>query len=278
MGLKFHKMTGTGNDFIFIDNFDKSIDLDPAELARKLCPRGTSVGADGLAFLEPDDKYDFQWRFHNADGSAAEMCGNGSRCAAWLMNRLGHTGTEVKFRTLAGVIGATVKDDHVRVEMTRPLNIQPRFQLDLDDGRSLDCGFIVTGPPHATVFVDDVEAIDIKELGPKIRRHPRFGQAGANANFVSPAGDGSWNIRTFERGVEGETLACGTGCVASALLLGLRGMASSPTKLNVRSGEELIIHYQTNETLTDPWPTPVYMEGPTLLVYEAELSEGVLDD
>ena len=114
--------------FIFIDNFDKSIDLDPAELARKLCPRGTSVGADGLAFLEPDEKYDFQWRFHNADGSAAEMCGNASRCAAWLMNKLGHTGTEVKFRTLAGVIGAAVKGDYVRVEMTRPLAAEPRFK------------------------------------------------------------------------------------------------------------------------------------------------------
>jgi len=274
MGLEFYKMSGLGNDFILIDNFEGRLKEDPADLARRLCPRRTSVGADGLVVLEPDDEVDFRWRFHNSDGSEAEMCGNASRCAARLAVRLGRAGEKLAFRTLAGIIRAEVSGDRVKVELPRPERLRRGVSLALD-GASLQADFIVAGVPHAVVLVEDLEAVDVAGLGAKIRYHAQFAPAGTNADFISLLGPDRLGLRTYERGVEGETLACGTGAVASAVLAHLRGLVASPTRVRVRSGEELVIHYAANPEGLDPWPGAVLMEGQATLVYQAELSQEV---
>ncbi|MBW2617624.1 MAG: diaminopimelate epimerase [Deltaproteobacteria bacterium] len=277
MSLRFHKMSGAGNDFILIDNFDGAMDADAGPLARRLCPRRTSVGADGLVTLEPDPKgqADFSWRFHNADGSEAEMCGNAARCAAWLAHQLGRAGRKLSFRTRAGLIRAEVKGNQVRVEMPGPHTIKTGLDLKVGGG-GLEAGFINTGVPHVVVRVDQAEAIDLAGQGAKVRHHPDFAPAGTNANFYSLAAGGVLRMRTFERGVEAETLACGTGAVAVALMAHLKGRAAPPTRVLMSSGAELVIDYQANPKGIDPWPGPVLMEGPVTLVYTAELSEEVL--
>lgn len=271
MGLKFHKMTGLGNDFIFIDNFDGDKDLDPAGLARRLCPRGTSVGADGLVILEPDaeGEVDFQWRFHNSDGSLAEMCGNASRCAARLAHLLGRTGPEVAFRTVAGVIRAEVNGRIVKTQMTGATDTRAKIDLSVD-GVDLDVGFSNTGVPHAVLFVDDVASAPLRELGPKVRNHPDFGAAGTNAMFVRVIDRHTIQMRSFERGVEDETQACGTGATAAALVAGLRGLVDSPTRVLVTGERWLIIHYDDNPGSEQTWPGEVYMEGDAAVVYTGE--------
>jgi len=274
LGLRFYKMTGAGNDFIFIDNTSLKIKDGAAELARRLCPRGLSAGADGLVLLEPDEELDFRWRFFNSDGSEAEMCGNAGRCAARLAVMLGLAKEKLSFRTVAGVISAEVKGRIVKVEMTRPVQVRPSFDLGVD-GRTRQVGFINTGVPHVVFFVDNVDGIDVAGEGPKVRFHQQFSPAGANVNWASVAEDGTVLIRTYERGVEAETLACGTGAVAVALIGSLRGLVESPTRVRVMSGEELIIHYPPNPAAADPWPGAIFMEGLATLVYTAELSEEV---
>jgi len=274
MDLEFYKMSGLGNDFILIDNFEGRLREDPADLARRLCPRRVSVGADGLVVLEPDDEVDFRWRFHNSDGSEAEMCGNASRCAAKLAVRLGRAGEKLAFRTLAGIIRAEVSGDRVKVELPRPERLRRGISLALDSA-SLQADFIVAGVPHAVVLVEDLEAVDVAGLGAQIRYHAQFAPAGTNADFISLLGPDWLGLRTYERGVEDETLACGTGAIASALLAHLRGLVASPTRVRVRSGEELVIHYAANPEGLDPWPGAVLMEGQATLVYRAELSQEV---
>ena len=276
MSLRFYKMSGAGNDYILIDNFEGLISADPARLACRLCPRRTSVGADGLLLLEPDPagEVDFQWRFHNADGSEAEMCGNAARCAARLAHQLGRAGTELAFRTVAGVIRAEVEGAQVRVEMTQPQSIRSELGLSLDN-KTLTAGFINTGVPHVVIEVADAEKVNLAELGAQVRHHPDFAPAGANVNFYHQTSEGVLRMRTFERGVEAETLACGTGAVAVALMAHLKGRAAPPTRMLMSSGAELVIDYQANPEGVDPWPGPVFISGEATLIYTAELREEV---
>lgn len=276
MDLKFYKMSGAGNDFILIDNFEGRLSADPARLARRLCTRRTSVGADGLLLLEPDPagEVDFQWRFHNADGSAAEMCGNAARCAARLAHQLGRAGTRLAFRTAAGVVRAEVDGSWVKVEMTKPQSIRSALSL-IVAGQALTAGFINTGVPHLVIEVADAEKVNLAELGSRLRHHPEFAPAGTNADFYHLTSDGALRMRTFERGVEAETLACGTGAVAVALLAHLKGRTSPPSRVLTSSGAELVVDYQANPKGADPWPGPVFLCGEATLIYTAELAEEV---
>lgn len=244
--IAFAKMSGTGNDFILIDNRDE---LFPegikSKLARSLCERRLGVGADGLILLERPSLRgcDIRMRIFNPDGSEAEMCGNGSRCLASFAYESGAARQKMTIQTLAGPVRAEVTDGYVEVELTPPGEIATVGELELEGARP-EVFFVNTGVPHAVTFVQDLEAIDVRRLGRAIRFHKAFAPAGTNADFVAISGQNSIAIRTYERGVEDETLACGTGAAASALVAAWRQGWSGPVQVNVRSGEKLTIRFE----------------------------------
>ncbi len=269
--IPFYKMTGSGNDFILIDNRNSILSgTEYRELARMACRRKYSAGADGLIIIENDNEVDFRWRFFNADGSEAEMCGNGGRCAARFAYLKGIVDRpQLSFRTLAGIISAEVKDTKVKLEMTTPAQIELDFYLDLDN-KKMRCNFVNTGVPHVVVFLDNAEQLEhfeVVEIGRKIRFHDRFQPAGTNVNFVVRTDNHSMIIRTYERGVEDETLACGTGSIAGAVIGASRGLVESPVKLTTRSGETLTIYFDRNDLDFKN----VFLEGDALVAYEGVL-------
>lgn len=269
MKIPFMKMSGSGNDFILIDHRKPFIDGDRMkEFARKVCRRRISVGADGLIFIENSEKADFKWRFFNADGSEGEMCGNGGRCAARFAHLKGITGPSLTFETLAGMISAQVNEKRVKLEMTKPHSLKLDETL-LIDGKQQTLSSINTGVPHAVLFLDDIEHLNIVQLGRSIRYHPHFAPSGTNANFVRLEKGSQLSIRTYERGVEDETLACGTGAVASALIAAFKGLARSPVSVKTRGGELLTVHFE----IEGEEVKRVFFEGEVHIIYEAEMWE-----
>jgi diaminopimelate epimerase len=266
--LKFWKMNGAGNDFVMLDNRNLSLKLSKDEIAQ-LCDRHRGVGADGLLAVEPPaNGADWKMRYYNADGGEAEMCGNGARCFARFVNQLhGNSLAGVKFETLAGVIGAEFVGDQVRINMSEPHSLKLNQTLNVDD-TTLQVHSINTGVPHAVVFVDDLDKVDVQRLGSGLRYHEAFAPKGTNANFVKVTGPGSISIRTYERGVEGETLACGTGMVACALICHeLQGFAS-PVSVLVKGGDTLRIGFEkTGATYLN-----VTLHGPADFVFEGTVN------
>jgi diaminopimelate epimerase len=247
--LAFVKMSGAGNDFVLVDNRDGRIrEKAKAALARAVCPRRTSVGADGLILLERPRSPDagVRMRILNPDGSEAEMCGNGARCLAHFARSVGAAGDDImEIETPAGVVSARVTGATVKVGLTRPGEAASRGVLRFAD-REGEVFFVDTGVPHAVVFfesVDATDADDIRRWGRALRRHEAFRPAGANADFAAVAGPGRLTLRTYERGVEDETLACGTGATAAALVAAWREEWPSPVEVRVRSGETLRVHF-----------------------------------
>jgi len=270
--IDFYKMSGSGNDFILVDNRAKVIDAAvAAALARNLCTRKVSVGADGLILIENDDEVDFRWNFFNADGSTAEMCGNGGRCVARLANILGISGPSLSFRTLAGIIRAEVSGSRVKLQMTEPRDLRLDLELELN-GQRFSTHFVNTGVPHTVFILDGPDILAQQEvvgLGRKVRYHSQFAPAGTNVNFVAVLGEHSIAIRTYERGVEDETLACGTGATAVALVGAAKGIVRPPVDVHTKSGETLTIYFESKKGL----PREVYMEGETRVVYQGRLWE-----
>jgi len=265
-------MSGTGNDFIIIDNRSGSIpEEEMADFAVNACRRSQSVGADGLILIQDDPNVDFSWRFFNSDGSAAEMCGNGARCAARFASLNGIAGSDMTFRTTVGPIKARVDGKSVRVQLTPPSGMEKSFSLNLGGGKELEVGYINTGVPHTVVFVQsgDLQKYPVVELGREIRFHPRFAPAGTNVNFVEVFNSNTIGVRTYERGVEGETLACGTGAVASTVLCVARQTAVPPVEVHTSGGDILKIHLDP----ADPLGEEVYLEGAALIVYSGQLTE-----
>ncbi len=237
-------MQGSGNDFILIDdrrNVLKGMSL--KLLAKNICNRHYSVGADGLIVVVPSKKADFKWRFLNADGSEAEMCGNGSRCVARFAYLKKIAKREMAFETRAGIIHAEVKKDVVRVQLTDASGLRANINVPLG-GTTRTGHFINTGVPHLVYFSTVLDAEDVEGIGRRTRYHELFQPAGTNVNFVEVQGPHKLRIRTYERGVEGETLACGTGSVAGALVAGSLGLAASPVIVTTRSGEKLTVSFE----------------------------------
>ena len=267
--IPFFKMSGSGNDFILIDN--RQAVVPEAQLNRLVtgaCRRKMSVGADGMILIEPSDSVDFKWRFFNADGSLPDMCGNGARCAARFAFIHGIAGRQMAFETLAGIIHASVGDEGVKIRMTEPKDLKTGTILDLD-GATFVVGSVNTGVPHVVTVVDDIEALDVVETGRLIRQHHDFAPEGTNANFVAVGKNGEILIRTYERGVEDETLACGTGNVAAALIMAHdRGLAS-PVTLTTRSGGKLTVHFKTQGDRYED----VFLEGDARVIYRGDLWE-----
>jgi len=265
--IEFYKMSGSGNDFILIDNRDGSLDVgDVVAFVKKVCERKVSVGADGLILVERSNKVDFRWRFFNADGSEVEMCGNGGRCAARFAFLKGIAGKRVSFETVAGIIDAEVRGDVVKLRLTDPgaLVMDDRIRIK---NETLFVHSINTGVPHVVHFVRDPDDFDVFGTGRAIRTHEHYQPAGTNANFVAVEDQHTLRVRTYERGVEDETLACGTGSVASALIAARKEFVESPVEVRVQSGERLTIHFER----TEDGFAKVYLEGKVRVVYQGSL-------
>ena len=264
-------MNGSGNDFILIDQRADSLKgVFFSLFARTICRREL-VGADGLILVENSNGADFKWRFFNSDGSEAEMCGNGGRCAARFAFQNGIAGRNLSFETLAGIIHAQVKNNRVKLQLPQPNGLKLNQKISLDD-KDYSLGIVNTGVPHAVLVVQDLEKAPIQELGRKIRFHPAFQPAGANVNFIQVIDENQINIRTYERGVEDETLACGTGSAAAVLVSGALKQVKSPVEAHTRGGEVLTVYFDINNANA---LSQVYLEGDTCLVFEGTLGEDV---
>jgi len=255
--LKFTKMVGSGNDFIVITGKPPG---NLPKLARILCDRKFGIGADGLLLLDKCKNADLSMRVFNADGSAARMCGNGARCAAFFSGK-----PKARLRTPAGVIQAEVHGAQVKIQLTAPRDIKLDIPIMVND-RLLKVNFINTGVPHVVVFVNGINAIDVRQIGASIRNHAKFRPAGTNVNFAEVKEPNTISIRTYERGVEDETLACGTGSAAAALIFALKNNLDNLIKVKTESGEILKVYFQKE----DGEFRKVWLEGSARIVYKGE--------
>lgn len=265
--LSFTKMNGAGNDFVMVDNRDLSRSLDRGTIAQ-LCDRHRGVGADGLIAVEPaENGADFKMRYYNADGGEAEMCGNGARCFARFASRLSGKTDSVSFETLAGVIGARFIGERVQLQMSVPKDLALGAKLTAH-GQDVTVHFVNTGVPHAIVFVDSLGAVDVRNVGAALRYHDHFAPKGTNANFVEIEAPRVLGIRTYERGVEDETLACGTGVCAAALIHHALTGATSPIEVRVKGGDTMEVGFVP----TDDGYTEVTLTGPADFVFEGQVA------
>lgn len=267
MNVRFTKMNGAGNDFVLIDNRQGQIRLKPDDVMR-ICHRHRGVGADGVLMLVPakNGRADWAWDFFNSDGSTAEMCGNGARCFARFVKReVGANGT-LSFETGAGVITANFDGDRVKINLTDPKEMRLNEQIPLAGGPTV-VHSLNTGVPHAVLFVKDADDAMVRNIGAEIRFHKHFQPRGTNVNFVQVLGPQSIRVRTYERGVEAETLACGTGVTASALITAKLHHWSSPIKVNVHGGDTLEVSFRAeDDTFKD-----VFLSGPADFVFDGQM-------
>ena len=255
--LRFTKMNGAGNDFILIDNRAGDIHLNHTQIAR-LCDRHRGIGADGILLLEnPSYHADFRMRYFNADGGEAEMCGNGARCFARFANQVAGAHGKISFETPAGVISAELAGDLVTLQMTEPTDLRLSVPLQIGAEKKI-VHFVNSGVPHVVVPVAQVGDVDVSRDGSALRHHEMFSPKGANVNFIEKRGADKIAVRTYERGVEDETLACGTGVVASALIFAATENMNGPIDVIARGGDELRVGFEKidkqfrNVTLTGP--------------------------
>ena len=240
--IPFTKMVASGNDFIVVDNRDKAIQ-NPSAFARRICRSHLGVGADGVLLIEKSKKADFKMRIVNSDGSEAEACGNGFRCIAlFAKQKLGFP-DRFRFESLSGLIEAELQGRKIQVQLIKPKNFQQEKVLEVL-GHRLHYFFINTGVPHVVIFVEGLSKMNVQQLGKAIRKHPQFAPKGTNVNFVEVKGRQDIDVRTYERGVEVETLACGTGSTASAVVSSLAGYTKPPVRVKTSGGEILLINFQ----------------------------------
>ncbi len=268
--IEFNKMVASGNDFIVTDNRRNQLAVKDSQLsdfARKLCDRKFGIGADGLLIIDKSRNADLRMRIFNPDGSEAEMCGNGLRCAAlWAKSKIKNKKSKISIDTKAGILEAVVSKDLVKVKMTDPKDLKLNIPLNIN-GEKYEVNFVNTGVPHTILFVNDIRNTNVRGLGKIIRFHPRFLPNGTNVDFVKLENKKHIISRTYERGVEDETLACGTGATAAALITGLKfNIRGSDCKIEVKtqSGEMLKIYF---DNLKDKI-TNVYLEGRAEIVYK----------
>ncbi len=262
----FFKMQGSGNDFILWDNTALRLPRRfMSSWASTLCPRAFAIGADGMIFLDnpASADLDYTWHFYNADGSRAEMCGNGSRCAALLAYELGLAGKNQTFGTDAGSISAQIKDKgQVRVQLTPARDLQLHMMLTFQENVPVNVHFVNTGVPHSVVLCADLHKVNVSDTGRMIRMHPDFAPAGTNVNFIQVKDQNSILLRTYERGVERETFACGTGAAASAIIATALDLCSSPVEVTTTGKERLTIDIQENH---------VYLTGKADFIYQGKV-------
>lgn len=287
--LKFYKLQASGNDFILIDkgSFLKKKDKKHlSQFAKKYCLRKQAIGADGMLIIEPSKKADFKMRIFNADGTEAEMCGNGARCAAlWkaFFSRRKSKG-KIKFDTKAGIIEAElikrIKNDknvfaaEIKAKVTESFGLEENIPVTIM-GRKIKINYINTGVPHVVIFTEGLINIDVERIGRLIRRHKKFMPEGTNVNFIEPVEDGKIKIRTYERGVEAETLACGTGSIAAAIIYSMKRKGSKDKynsiqniKIQTKGGETLKVSFKIDdEKIEDVW-----LEGKASCIYQGQIA------
>lgn len=268
--MKFYKLSGSGNDFVLLENRLQELGADFTRWVPRLCARRTGIGADGVLVLEPAEGYDFRMRYFNADGGEVEFCGNGARCSAYMAWRLGWAGEEMNFLAGDGPHRAEVSGNRVKLSMSDPRDINLSFLLEVD-GRGYAASFADTGVPHVVIQVGDLETFDVIGVGRQIRYHQRYQPRGTNANFIEILDGSRLKIRTYERGVEDETLACGTGCTAAAVVSALRGLVRPPVACLTRGGEILTVHL----AVQDQTVSQVFLEGEVRLVFEGRWEDNL---
>lgn len=256
MQIIFSKMSGAGNDFIVIDAIQQPVNLTESQILF-LCTRRTGIGADGLILIEPSETFDFNMRYYNADGKPGSMCGNGGRCAAYFAYTEGISGNTISFtangeRYNAWITGVAC----VKLKMTIPDDFRNNFYAN-----GFSCHFVNTGSPHTIIYTDELDTFNVENAGSTIRNNSTLFPEGTNVNFLEVTGPDTLSVRTFERGVEAETLACGTGAVAAALMSYKLGKVSSTSvSVTVRSGDILNVDFSDDMK-------EVYLSGPAKAVY-----------
>ncbi|MFP4458326.1 MAG: diaminopimelate epimerase [Candidatus Zixiibacteriota bacterium] len=261
MKIKFLKMNGTGNDFIVIDNRDGKID-NASKLASKLCTRRVGIGADGLLLLENSNKADVRMRYLNSDGSEVAMCGNGARCTAFFANMLGLP-DNFMMETGAGILSAEIDNDMIRIGMPEAEISTNAYVVEVE-GERMMAYHANTGVDHKVLFLEHLESIPVEKIGRKIRYDKLFQPDGTNVNFVKVIDEKTIELRTYEKGVEAETLSCGTGATASALIAGALGLVRSPVTAKVALPAELIVEFDENIE-------NIYLNGPVEISFSGEV-------
>jgi len=267
-GRTFYKMSGSGNDFVVVDATKEPADhLTVPATVQAICARATGIGADGLVLLEPSRVADYRMTYFNSDGSRGDLCGNASLCSARLASELGLLrAREFRVETDAGILGARLLEESPEVDLPPVSDVRTILPLRLEHGERW-IGFALAGVPHLVVRVDDVSTVDVVGRGRPLRNDISL-EAGANVNFVSADASGGWRIRTYERGVEGETLACGTGSVSTAILLAESGEASYRVALTTRSGRILKVRLRR---IADGWQAS--LAGEARIVFAGRFGE-----
>jgi diaminopimelate epimerase len=267
-GREFFKMSGSGNDFVFVDTRSEPAGvLASPEVIGAICSRGSGIGADGVCFFDRSERATVKLVYLNADGSRADLCGNATLCTARLARELGIVGDqEFSIETDSGVLSARFVRTAPEIDLLPVTDIRPDAGIPLHAGERR-MGFALAGVPHLVMVVDDLDAVDVVGRGRPLRRHPTL-RAGANVNFVRKAGKDSFEYRTYERGVEAETLACGTGAVAAAVLLNAWGEAGSPIQIRTRSGRLLRVRLTGSGAAAVP-----SLSGEARIVYRGQFGE-----
>jgi diaminopimelate epimerase len=266
--VRFWKLEGAGNDFLGLDGRAGGFKLKRQQIA-DLCDRRRGVGADGVLVVEKPKVRgaDFRMRYYNSDGGEAEMCGNGARCFALLARAVsGRKGNVLRIQTQAGLVTLHIRGQEVQVSMTEPTKLRLGRKLVVA-GRKLAVDFLNTGVPHAVLFVRSVRSIDVAKQGRAIRYHSAFAPSGTNVNFVEIGRGNRIHVRTYERGVEGETLACGTGVVAASILSNLRRGLRPPIQVATRGGDNVRVGF----SMENGHARKVTLQGPARIVYRGVL-------
>lgn len=267
-GREFFKLSGSGNDFVFVDTRKQPAGpLASPDVVGAICSRGTGIGADGVVFIEESDRADIRMVYLNADGSRADLCGNATLCTARVARELAIVGDgEFAIETDVGALPGRFVDGTPEIDLQPVTEVRPDAGIPLEPGERR-MGYAVAGVPHLVILVDDLETVDVVGRGRPLRRHQSL-SAGANVNFVEEGADGAFRYRTYERGVEAETLACGTGAVAIAVLLTDWGLTHGPVRLRTRSGRELRVRLSGPPSCRTP-----SLSGEAKLVYRGQLGE-----
>lgn len=259
-------MHGAANDFIMIDDRSETFPVNDQTWIASIAARRTGVGCEGIILIQPSTHSSFRMRFFNPDGSEVEMCGNGARCISRLAADIGAAPAEMTIDTIAGELHATVTDSSVVLGMTEPVDWVLNQPILLE-GKNYSYSSVNTGVPHAVFLMEDIQSLDIRHLGAAARYHKTFAPAGTNANFVQLAGKNTIRLRTYERGVEDETLACGTGMCASALIAAKAGIVAAPVTVIPASGDHLTVDFLLNDT----GASNVTLTGPAEYVFQGTL-------
>lgn len=271
--VPFVKMQGAGNDFVIIDH-DAPIDY--ASFAVKVCDRHLGIGADGVMVLSRSESADHKMRIINADGSEAEMCGNGARCmAVYIAHKFALVPEVFTMETLAGKIHASASGEMASVQLSAPKDYRADIEIKVAD-KKMSVHFINTGVPHTVIFVQGIQEMEIEALGRLIRHHQAFAPKGTNVNFVERVKAGYLAVRTYERGVEAETLACGTGSVAAALIGYLQGTTKllacqgALVRVLTKSGEMLDVSFDLDMVDAKPLVSNVWLKGNARFICKGE--------